>query len=230
MGFDGIYRDGKWIVSISREKNLVVEEWGELYEVQCVGMNGNILVDKVFFMAPISEEEVWELIWRLRLEEIDRKLTVEESGLNYKNWFDGFDLYESEMLFGGSCLWRRAIGDVVIHIAILGKGRNLMYERREDSLFEIWIYARDSKIRANIQNSSAFSISHSYDPNNVNIISGDPSENANNSMYCFNYDSLPCYYRGYISYYIVLEIIDMFIREYGGIKEKIKYFLKGQAP
>lgn len=243
MGFDGICRDGKWIVSISQEKNLVIEERGELYEVQCIGMTGNILVDKVFFMGPITEEEVWELIWRLRLEEIDRKLTVEESGLNYKNWFSGFSLYESDLLFGGSCLWRKTVGDIIIDIGILGNGRNIMYERKEDSFFEVLVYSGNSKIRAEISQSKSFGtgspynnsdiLSNSMDSviiDNSNSSNNSGDSNGNNSIYSYNYSGLPCYYRGYISYYIVLEIIDMFIREYGGVKEKIKDFLKGQAP
>lgn len=241
MGFDGNYKDGKWIVLINREKNLVIEERGELYEVQCIGMNGNVLVDRVFFMGPISEEEVWELIWRLRLEGIDGELTIEESGLNYKTWFSGFGLYESDLLFGGSCLWRRTIGDIVIDIGILGNGRNIMYERKEDSFFEVLVYSSNSKVRAEISQSKSFGTSSPY--NNSDILSNSIDsviiDNSNssgsgdsdgNSIYSYNYSGLPCYYRGYISYYIVLEIIDMFIREYGGVKEKIKDFLKGQAP
>lgn len=244
MGFDGNYKDGKWIVSINREKNLIVEERGELYEVQCIGMNGNVLVDRVFFMGPISEEEVWELIWRLRLENIDAELTIEKSGLNYKTWFSGFGLYESDLLFGGSCLWRRTVGDVIIDIGILGNGRNIMYERKKDSFFEVLVYSGNSKVRAEISQSKSFGTSSPY--NNSDILSNsidsviiDNSNNSSNSgdsdgnensIYSYNYSSLPCYYRGYISYYIVLEIIDIIIREYGGVKEKIKDFLKGQAP
>jgi hypothetical protein len=242
MGFDGNYKDEKWIVSINREKNLIIEERGELYEVQCIGMNGNVLVDRVFFMGPISEEEVWELIWRLRLEGIDGELTIEESGLNYKDWFDGFGLYESDLLFGGSCLWRRTVGDVIIDIGISGNGRNIMYERKEDSFFEVLVYSGNSKIRSEISQSKSFGIGSPYNNSDIlsnsidsviidNSNSSNNSGDGNNGIYSYNYSGLPCYYRGYISYYIVLEIIDMFIREYGGVKEKRKiFFLKGQAP
>ena len=200
MIFNGIEYDKEAKIRISDNHYLLVREEDGLYNVLSVSKDGKIIADRTYHLGLVEEDEVLELIWTLRQGKIRSDICLEKRFKIYSKWFPGFEMYKEDYIYEGYYTWMKLIGGpegLNIVINMCGKTGSLMYERKEDSFFQISLCCHNDKMKEPL--CSIFNI----DNNKKDIL------DSNNF-----YEMYGTYSCNYVNYYIVLEIIKAIKRLY----------------
>jgi hypothetical protein len=200
MIFNGTEYEGEAKIRISDDHYLLVREEDGLYDVSSTSENNRIIADKTYNLGLIEEDEVLELIWTLRQEKIRSDICLKERFKIYSKWFPGFEMYKEDYIYEGYYTWMKLISGpegLNIVINMCGKTGSLIYERKEDSFFQVSLCCHNDKMKEPIY--KLFNI----DNNKKNSIGG------NNF-----YETYGIYSCNYVNYYIVLEIIKVIKRLY----------------
>lgn len=194
MIFNGIeYKRNKIKRKISDDKYLLIEEKDGLYDVTCISDKGNVFVNRASYSNLLEEDEVLELLWTLRREEVYNSLGLKERFKIYSKWFPGFEMYKEDYIYEGYYTWMKSIGapeGLNIIINMCGKTGSLMYERKEDSFFQVSLCCYNEKMKESIY--KLFNI----DNNKKDSIDGNNFYETHSTYSC-----------NYVNYYIVREII-----------------------